>query len=185
MATDAMASGNVEKVPFPLQQSEEILTVCRRHWIHLWPKTVLMLLFAFVPLLAISIFLGWRDWYDDAKFWFWLLSAAWLLFWALRIYLNWYQYHNDIWVITNQRIVDVFKKHPFNLRVSSADLINVQDISVERNGVLQTTLDFGDIVCQTSGATVAFRLEGLPSPRQTQALIDQERDRERLRVRGV
>jgi hypothetical protein len=97
----------------------------------------------------------------------------------------WYQYRHDVWVITNQRIVDVFKKHPFNLRVSSADLINVQDISVARNGILQTTLDFGDIVCQTSGADEAFRLSGLPNPRQTQALIDQERDRERMRVRGI
>jgi hypothetical protein len=181
MAADTMSAG-VERVPFPLQQSEEILTVCRRHWIHLWPKTVLYLLFAFVPLLAISIFLGWRDWYDDAKTWFWLISAAWLIFWALRIYLNWYQYHNDIWVITNQRIVDSIKKHPFSHRLSTADLVNVQDMTVERNGPLQTMLNYGDIVCETASDGGEFVLAGIPRPQDIQLLVDRERDRER---RGV
>ena len=184
MATDAMSAGGVEHVPFPLQQSEEILTVCRRHWIHLWPKTALYLLFAFVPLLVIALFLGWRDWYDDAQTWFWLISAAWLLFWALRIYLNWYQYHNDIWVITNQRIVDSIKKHPFSHRLSTADLVNVQDMTVERHGPLQTMLNYGDIVCQTAADGGDFVLSGIPRPQDVQLLVDRERDRERRGVRA-
>jgi hypothetical protein len=179
MATNAIQSGSAERVPFPLQQSEQIILVCRRHWIHLWPKTILMAIYAFVPLLVISLILGWQDAYDDVRMWFWLASAAWLLFWALRIYLNWYQYHNDIWVITNQRIVDSIRKNPFSHRLSTADLVNVQDMTVERKGVLQTMLNYGDIVCETASDGGEFVLAGIPRPQDVQLLVDRERDRER------
>jgi hypothetical protein len=179
MATEAMTGGRAERVPFPLQQSEEILTVCRRHWIHLWPRTVLYVLFALVPLVVIALILGQINRYDDVQVFFWLVSAAWGLFWLLRIYLNWYQYHNDIWVITNQRIVDSIKKHPFSHRLSTADLVNVQDMTVERKGVLQTMLNYGDIVCETASDGGEFVLAGIPRPQDVQLLVDRERDRER------
>ena len=78
------------------------------------------------------------------------------------------------------------RRHPFNLTVNTADLVNVQDMSVSRNGILATMLDFGDIHCQTASADAKdFVLTGIPNPRETQILVDRERDRERMRVRGV
>jgi hypothetical protein len=179
MATDAIPAATQEGLPFPLQDSEQVLAVVRRHWMLLWPKTALYLLFAFGPLIVISLVLGWVNLYDDAQTWFWLISALWLVFWAV---LNWYQYHNDIWVITNQRIVDSIKKHPFNHRLASADLVNVQDISVHRRGIFQTTLNYGDIVCKTASAGADFVLAGIPRPADIQLLVDRERDRERKSV---
>jgi hypothetical protein len=103
------------------------------------------------------------------------------VFWAVRAFLEWYRYHHDIWVITNQRLVDAYKKNPFNLRVASADLVNVQDMAVERHGILATVLNYGDVVCQTAGANESFMITGVPDPRAIQARLDRERDRERMR----
>jgi hypothetical protein len=80
-------------------------------------------------------------------------------------------------------LIDSYKKHPFSLQLSSADLVNVQDMSIQREGVLRTMLDYGDVVCQTAAEVQAFRLAGIPDPRAVQALVDRERDRERLRTR--
>ena len=45
------------------------------------------------------------------------------------------------------------QSHPFSHRLVTADLVNVQDISVEKIGFVPTVLGFGDLVCQTaSGA---------------------------------
>ena len=45
------------------------------------------------------------------------------------------------------------QSHPFSHRLATADLVNVQDISVEKIGFIPTVLGFGDVVCQTaSGA---------------------------------
>ena len=166
-----------EKLPFSLQASESVLKVCRRHWVYLWPNVLMLVAVAILtPLIA-----GWL--LDKAGIDIGtpliVIGALWVLFWLVRAYLAWYHYHHDIWVITNQRLVDAFKRNPFSLRVTSADLVNVQDISIDRSGILATTFNYGDITCQTAGTNPSFKLTGIPEPAEVQLLIDRERDRER------
>lgn len=172
------------RVPFPLQPGERVLSLSRRHWVYLWPRTILYVLFALLPIIALGLILDAADQYDGtaAKV-YWVLSLLWAGYWLLRGLLNWYRYHNDIWVVTNQRIVDSIKTTPFNMKLSTADLVNVQDMTVERNGVFRTMLNFGDIICQTAADQQEFRLSGIPRPQEVQLLVDRERDRERMRGR--
>jgi hypothetical protein len=57
----------------------------------------------------------------------------------------------------------------------------VQDITVEKTGIVATVLNFGDVICQTAGTGQQFRISGVPHPQNIQLLIDKERDRERQR----
>ncbi len=188
MTTDAIPSdegaAENERVPFPLQGDERVIQLVRKHWLFLWPRAVLMVLFALVPVTVIAFALSWADQYDGivAKI-FWVVAGLWMLYWFARILLNWYRYHNDIWVITNQRIVDSIKTTPFNHRLSTADLVNVQDMTVERSGILHTMFNYGDIICQTASTGGDFTLVGIPRPDEVQLLVDKERDRERMRGR--
>jgi hypothetical protein len=173
-------------LPFPLQDGERVLGIRRKHWIFLWPTIVFYALVAIVPVLLLRWLLDQAGILDDISPVSWIIAGLWLIFWGIRIVLTWYRYRHDFWVITSQRLVDCRRRHPFDLTVSTADLVNVQDMSVHRNGVLATILDFGNIVCQTASAdTHDFTLTGIPNPRETQILVDRERDRERMRVRGV
>jgi hypothetical protein len=184
MATSTAGAGAARavRVPFPLQDNETILMLCRRHWVFLWPRTILYVIAAVLPPALISWIMVQTDTYDGiAARIFWVVAALYMLYWLFRALLNWYQYHHDIWVITNQRLVDSIKRTPFNHRVATADLVNMQDISVERNGILPTLLNYGDIICQTAAEGQDFRLSGVPRPQETQLLIDKERDRERMR----
>ena len=173
-------------MPFPLQDGERVLARRRKHWIFLWPKIGFLVLVGIIPVLVIRWLLDQIGILDDIESGFLIVAALWLLFWLVRILLTWYRYLHDFWVITSQRLVDVRRLHPFDLTVNTADLVNVQDMSVARKGVLATMLDFGDIHCQTASADGQdFKLAGIPNPRETQILVDRERDRERLRARGV
>jgi hypothetical protein len=123
---------------------------------------------------------------DDLGILWWIAVALWLLYWGVRAFFNWYRYRHDIWVVTNQRIVDVFKPHPLSLKVATADLVNVQDISVQKSGITPTILNYGSVVCETAGSGDSdFIISGVSHPETVQLLIDRERDRERSRVRGV
>jgi hypothetical protein len=167
--------------PFPIQAGENVIQVCRRHWLYLWPSVGLQALFAVVPLIVAAFLLSAVGLDGIVATVVWAVLAAHAAYRALLAFLTWYRYHNDIWVITNQRIIDSYKKHPFNLRIATTDLVNVQDMSVERDGMLRTMLDYGDIVCQTASEMQDFRLAGIPNPVAVQALVDRERDRERLK----
>ena len=159
-----------EALPFPLQDGEQVLEVCRRHWVYLWPSIAILFIVAVLPPVAIGFVLSEAGAYEGtvARI-FWVAAALWFAFWAVRIFLTWYRYHNDVWVVTNQRLIDSFKPHPFDLRISSADLVSVQDMTIERSGLLRTLLDYGDIVCETAADNQDFRLPGIPNPRRTQA----------------
>src|SRR3990172_5399488 len=138
MASEATASN--PKLPFPREGGERVIELCRRHWWHLWPKTIIWLLFALLPVIAAVWLLSALDVLDDLGIFFWAVVAVWLLYWGVRLLLNWYRYHNDIWVITDQRIIDSFKPTPFQLRMGTADLVNIQDMSIEQSSIIPTVL---------------------------------------------
>lgn len=168
------------RLPFPLQDNETITLLVRKHWWFLWPQSILWALFAIVPAVVGSIVLDMIGILDDLGIFWWAIVVLYLAYWAIRLLLNYYRYNNDLWLVTNQRIVDSFKKHPWNLRVATADLVNIQDMTVVKNGPIESLMNFGNVVCETAGADrVPFLISGIPRPEQVQLLIDKERDRER------
>jgi uncharacterized membrane protein YdbT with pleckstrin-like domain len=172
------------KLPFPLQDKERVLTLVRRHWITFWPFTIWLALVAIIPPIILAWALAATDNFDGvARNIFWIVALVWIVFWGIKALLNWYRYNHDIWVVTNQRLVDSYRKNPFSHQLSSADLVNIQDLTVQRNGILQTAFKFGDIHCETAGGNGSkeFLLSDVPNPEQLQLLVDRERDRERMR----
>lgn len=186
MSSAAESPKTYGALPMPMQDAEIVLELCHRHWWFLWPRTILWVLFAIVPVVVLALVFDAISILDDLGIFFWIVAIVWLGYWGVRLALNWYRYANDIWIVTNQRIIDSFKPHPFSHHLATADLINVQDIAVDKVGVIPTMLGFGDVVCQTaSGAGGgAFRIIGIPRPETIQLLIDRERDRERSRLGG-
>jgi uncharacterized membrane protein YdbT with pleckstrin-like domain len=170
------------KVPFPLQQNERVLRLCRRHAIFLWPATIFVLLLAVVPIVVVAfVVTRVTDLSGNTARVFWIAALIWLVIMGIRGFLQWYRYHNDIWVITNQRIVDYTAKNPLSHRLSTTDLINVQDMTVERNGIFAAIFKYGDVICQTAADQQEFIMSGIPHAEEVQLLVDKERDRERMR----
>ena len=169
------------KLPFPLQEGEELLTLARRHWLFVWPKLVAGTVVALAPTIVLWWAILLFDWADeDIPRWIGVgVTLAWLAYWVVRLYFFKYRYDNDIWVVTNQRIIDSVKNHWFHLQMSTADLVDIEDMSLIRSGLLHTMFDFGDIECQTAGAVRKFALRGIPRPREVQAMVDRLRDQAR------
>jgi hypothetical protein len=162
-----------------------VIELYKRHWWFLWPYTLWLIVITLVPVAIAAGLLDAIGILDDLGL-FWTVPAVlWIGYWGFRAIFNWYRYQNDIWIVTNQRIVDSFRSNPFNKRVATADLVNLQDINVQKRGLTSTMPNYGDVVCKTASAsTEGFVIGGVPSPEDVQALIDRERDRERTRVRG-
>lgn len=173
-------------LPISLQDGENIIGLYRRHWLHFWPRILLMSVAAVTPAALVAWLLSAADAYEGtvAKV-FWVAAGLYLAYWAIRMLLTWYRYQNDVWVVTNQRLIDSIKRNPFSLTVSTADLVSLQDMTVSRHGLLRTIFNFGDVICETAGGDQQeFLISAIPRPAEVQALVDRERDRERMRIRG-
>lgn len=177
MTSEPAAEGAAPTVPFPLQDDERVLLLVRRHWFYLWPRTLLFAVYGLVPVILLawirSLFGGTPGTIAT------VIAIGWLFFWSVRIFLNWYAYHNDVWVVTDQRLVDVTKPAPWHKRLATADLRNIQDMKVVQRGLFASALKFGDVLCQTAGRDTEFCLAGVREPEDVQLFIDRERDRAR------
>lgn len=165
------------KVPFELQATESVALVLRRHWVHLYPRLTLAVLAAVVPPLA----LWWAanaagDPSGAVRLVLLAVCVAWLVAWLVRAYLLWYRYENDVWILTDQRLVDSLKRHWFHHRMSSVDLIDIEDVSVIREGLLRTMFDFGDVQVQTAAQQANFILSAIPKPGVVLTTVDAARD---------
>lgn len=169
------------KLPVELQANESVTLVVRRHPVYMVAKLVAAGIAAIVPaalvLWLVSLTVGFNGVFG------WIVigaAAVWMLICVAYGFLTWYRHQHDLWIVTNQRLLDVYNRNFFDQRVSSADLVNVQDISIEKEGILATLFNFGDVRCQTAGAQSGFVLSGIPNPALVLTSLDAARDAARL-----
>jgi hypothetical protein len=177
--------GPKTKLPFELQSDESILLFARRHWLFFYARLALMILAGVVGTVgAVIVVLATFGFDGIAGKGVGLVLLFWALYWGIRAYFHWFRYQNDVWVVTNQRLVDSIKRHWFHHQMASADLVDVEDIRVVREGMFQTVFNFGDVRCQTAGEVPNFVLAGIPEPTRILAVVDAARDAARRALRG-
>lgn len=159
-------------LPVKLQADEECIAIRKRHPVYVILKGI----FAIVVGGVIAWLLGLVPWFEQYQVWIWL--AATLLV-ALYIGILIYRFQNDLWILTNQRLIDSLKRNPFNHELFSTDLINVQDINVHKRGIMATTFNFGDVVCTTASTDGEFRFYGVGDPAGLMEDLDRLRDEAR------
>jgi membrane protein YdbS with pleckstrin-like domain len=169
-------------LPVTLQPGEELLRLVRRH-----PIFIILQLVLVVALTLLAIILLWWLAARSPD----LVALCGVLILGTGVvglvvgFLAVYRYMNDLWLITNQRLIDSLRTSPFNHQVSSTSLRHVQNTSIVKRGILATLFDFGDIVCQTASADGSFELRDVPEPTEVLNEIDRARAGLRYDVIGV
>jgi hypothetical protein len=159
-------------LPIQLQDGEEVIKIIRRHPASLWGRLALDALIL-IAGLAVWLWLGPSTLLN-------IVFALVVVGTLLAGFMVWYRYHNDQWLITNRRLVDVTRTTPFNLQVTTASLNNVQDINIRMKGIFNTMLNFGDVICQTaSSGSKTFALMGVANPEKVLDVIDEARSKAR------
>ena len=155
---------------FELEPGEHVVRQTRKHWIlfiaELLPYAILVvipfalpkLLLLAQPLAEYSTLFTYTSPTARAILGVWLLvtwTSAWGTF--TRYFLN-------VWVLTNQRIVNVKQHGFFRREVSSLLISRVQDVTTSVIGVLSSILNIGDIKVQSAGTEIEFIMHGIPLP---------------------
>ena len=86
-------------------------------------------------------------------------SAIWLFF-----YTNFIDYYLDMWIITNDRLIDIRQEALFSRTIAELDLYKIQDVTSEVKGIIPTIFNFGNIHIQTAGQEERFNLLNVPNP---------------------
>lgn len=88
------------------------------------------------------------------------------LFIIIFFYTAFLDYYLDLWIVTDERILDIDQEGVFMRKVSELPLHRIQDVHVEVKGVFATLFNFGTIEVQTAGTEQRFEFAGIPDPQR-------------------
>ena len=102
-----------------------------------------------------------------------LFASMYYLSVILFFYTYFVEFHLDLWVITNDRLLDIQQKTLFARTVSEVDLYQIQDTSSEVHGIFPTFFNYGDVILQTASAVPKFTFRNVANPHKLrQAILD-------------
>jgi hypothetical protein len=156
-------------------QKEKIILLLRRHWVTnirwLFFTTLMILapiLLNSVPLLS---FLPGRFQMIAVLMWYMFTTA-----YVLESFLGWYF---NVYIITDERIVDIDFISLIYKEVSDADIEMIQDVTYKQGGIVRTMFNFGTILVQTAAEKPNFEFADVPNPALVVKLLQKMRMEER------
>ncbi len=166
-------------------EGEQILLVLRRHWFTLVTTGLLFTVLVGLPLgIALGIPVGLLA-AIRASIWgsVVLLSVtAYYLFLWLFFFTVLVDYYLDVWIVTNERIVNILQEGLFHRIIAEQSVVRVQDVTSDVQGIIPTFLNFGNVYAQTAGERERFIFLNVPNPDQVKKVIIQAHE---VAVRGL
>lgn len=165
-----------------LDEGENIVKVLRRHYWVMLPTTILLFVLAIFPALFVSVvssnFFPIEDSFkiyinnflDKWQFEMFAYSIYLLIIWVF-FFIEWTDYYLDVWVITDRRIVDIEQKGFFHREITSFNYEQIQDITIETRGFIETLFRFGTLHVQTAGSGRDILINHAANPEEARLLI--------------
>jgi uncharacterized membrane protein YdbT with pleckstrin-like domain len=170
------------------RENEVVLRVVHRHWFNIATHFFAIVLLVAVLFGSFSVFpLLFADWLgsDMSRLILFFQNSVILVLW-IYAFLVWIDYFFDVWIITNERIINIEQKGLFVRSVSELKFARIQDVTTEVRGMLPTILNFGDVKVQTASDDDFFLFRQVPDPYHVKDVIMErlrtERDEEIDRV---
>jgi len=153
---------------------EEVVLFLRQHLVINVPWIVLVLLALSLP--AAFVFLPfWGAIPATYHLIFHLMYYLFVTGFALSHIMSWFF---NIYMLTDERIVDIDFVNILYRRVSIAKLDEVQDVNVIASGAFETFFDYGSVMVQTAAEVTQFEFANIPKPDKVATTINQLIDHE-------
>ena len=147
--------------------NERIILLVRRHWFVLFIRCLLWGIVGLLPLALALLLPGDLQGMAGSVIGYPLLviglSLYYLFLW-LFVLNTFVDYFLDVWIVTNERILNIEQDQLFSRTASEQKLSRVQDVTSEVKGIFATFLGFGDVHVQTAGEKARFNFEQVPNP---------------------
>jgi len=149
------------------RQGEEIIQTLRRHKIVFLKLAGQLLLTLIIGVFVIN---GAWDFFDYL-WPILVIIFAFILLIAGEIYYHWYLWYNDIYIITSERVIDVTQVDFFSRHVTEITWDKVQEITFQISGMLATMYNFGKIVIKTAGPEENILIDPVDKPQEVVKII--------------
>lgn len=165
-----------------LYPNEKILMVVHKHWVAFFSKLLIVAMLLLAPTTLAGLFLGTTSLNEEAIIYIRFFSIIYLMTIILVAFLFWMDHYLDLWIITNERVIDVEQHGLFRRETSEFGVDKVQDITVEVPHMIATFLKYGNLRIQTAGEK-SFTIKDVPNIYEIKkTIMDQVTKRDYVRT---
>ena len=160
-------------VPGSIDEGKIVLFV-RRHWASFLGQFLLSFFMLVLPtVIFIIIYLSNPHFYEGIARNFIVLALSIYYLIAITVaFIAWISFYYDIYIICDDRIVDIIQQGFFGRKISQLSLLRVQDVTSNIEGLIPTFFGFGDVLVETAGEqSQNFLLKAVPNPQEVSAKI--------------
>lgn len=146
---------------------EHVVHVLRRHPITFLPKIFMLLLLLAVPVAIYFLLTGIYPNILESPVLYpllVLLGSIYYLTAYLFFFAQFITFYLDVWIVTNDRIVDVEQFGLFSRTISEVDLFRIQDVTSDIHGVFATFFNFGEVAIKTASVNINIVAHDVPQP---------------------
>lgn len=148
----------MEEFSFDGQRSDEKVLIYRHQ--HPWVLAKAGFVDVLIALVILAVIFS----FGFPKFAIWILIIG-LLIGFYYTFSRLYLYQNAMFILTNQRIINIEQSSIFGHKVQETELINIYNLSYNIKGMIRNFLNFGNIELTTEGdATDRIILKNVPNP---------------------
>lgn len=148
------------------RKGEKIIVFTRRHWIFMFGSFLFVFFMVLAYFIALGVIFGSTELQFSGPLRLVIITVSGivlLLAW-LFLYIRFIDYYLDVWILTDERIVQIKQSSLFNRQTAGFDLATVQDVAAKQQGMLGTFLNYGTIFVQTAATTELFEFRYIPKP---------------------
>ncbi len=157
---------NPAGVRFETQEPEEtVVLFLRQHIVVNVPWIVITIILILAPTVIFPFFsrivglsLNLPVGYTIVGALFWYVAT---FGYALANFIGWFF---NIYIVTNERVVDIDFYYLLYKEFSQAELTKIQDISYTSGGIIATIFNFGNVAIETAGEAPNLVFEAVPFP---------------------
>ena len=152
-----------------LKEEEKVIKIVHKHWGSFVFSAVKIFLAFSIPFFLSSFLFS----NSIGLIIFFILFIGASLY-TLHLWMNWYF---DLFVLTNQRLINIDQKGIFTREVSEATYANVQGVTYELSGLFAMLFNYGTVKIQAIGIKDLVKIESAQDPKRLQELILEIKDK--------
>jgi hypothetical protein len=163
-----------EGLKFQTQEdNEQVILLLRQHWITnvIWLATavifIILPIFLF-PLIARVVTLPPVIPETVIS----VIAMIWYLFTFSYIIVNFLYWYFNIWIVTNERIIDIEFVNLLNKKFSATRISKIEDVSMHTSGFIGSLFEYGDVFVQTAATEAVFKISAVPTPEQVVRVVN-------------
>ncbi|MBI5448700.1 hypothetical protein HY948_00030 [Candidatus Gottesmanbacteria bacterium] len=157
---------NPDGVRFETQEArEEVVLFLRQHPIVNVTWIVIAVIMFFAPTILFPFVLSFLPVAGSLPAGYMIVGTV---FWYVAtfgfILGNFLYWFFNIYIVTNERVVDIDFLYLLYKRFSQAELSKIQDISYASGGILAAVFDYGNVIIETAGEAPNLEFGKVPHP---------------------